>query len=123
MEISKLLNLIDEISIKDGEPAIKKKFDLIKVALDHLRTTKNNDDFIEVFKRVHWFGYEIGHSKATEIFALDFHKPLVAESLKLVRSLSFIDKRMILTYKDALLYEYDPKKRKQLEDEIQKLDG
>lgn len=124
MKIPELLLQIDEISIKRGKEALKKKYDLIKSALDYFKTSAkyNPDEMVELFKRVHWLGYEIGHNKTTEIFANDYHKPLVMYSIEIIRSLSKPDKRMSKPFKDALIYEYDPKKKKELEQEISEIE-
>lgn len=50
MEISKLLLQIDNISIKSGEKALKRKHNLIKSGLDYFKTTKtfNPDELVEL---------------------------------------------------------------------------
>ncbi len=125
MNISKLVKQIDEIVIKGSDDALKRKFELIHSGLNHLKAMPsiNLDEADELFKRIYWLGYEIGHNKATEMGATDFHKPLVLESVEIVRKIPLTDKRMVRPLKEALVYEYDEVKRKVLEKEIAKIES
>ena len=78
---------------------------------------------IEVFKRIHWLGYEIGHNKATETYATDYHKPLVLKAVNIVIAYPYAYGDMVLPLKDAMVYEYDKDKKIELEREIQKIEN
>lgn len=124
MDIDKLLKEIDSIQILDGEKDLIQKKNLIIAGLDYLKSLSdyNPDNMIELFKRVHWLGYEIGHNKATETFA-SYHETLTYYCIEVIRNLPKIDKRMTRPLKDALMYEYDENRRRELEKEIASIES
>ncbi|GEM_PF-6095636 len=108
--------------------SIEEKYTLLRESLDIIENSLNagidvvGDRVIEIFRRIHALGYEIEQSKVIE-YATNLHKPIVLKAVNIVRQYLNPYGDMALPLKDAMVYEDDNDKKKELEKEIQKIES
>lgn len=71
MNLNELIEKIDSCKVSGypvNESAVIEKCRLIQEGLNRLKNNsmENSGSKIEFFKRINWFGYELGHNKALE---------------------------------------------------------
>ncbi|MBJ6116640.1 hypothetical protein JAO76_00430 [Pontibacter sp. BT310] len=124
MNVKSLLSLIDDVSVSCELSRLETKFGLIKLGLDYLEDNKPfSEEALELFVRIHQFGYELGYNKATETYASDFHKPLVKQGVEILKRKPSTDIRALRLLKDALVYEYNQENKRELEIEIHRIEA